>query len=213
MNDTHSHTSCQTGTDYMKDKDFFNMMASTWDEHNTSSTPERISLILKRAGVETGMDVLDVGTGTGVLLPALAEAVGSSGSLTAVDVAENMLAEARRKFAALTPAPRFMLTDVEEQPLPGRYDRIMLYCVFPHIHFPERTLSRLIRENLKPGGKIVIAHPVGREFINDVHHRRPIRSEGLPAASELCARLAAAGIAAETIEDSADLYLVVVRQQ
>ena len=210
MNHTHAHADACTGVEYMKDRDFFNMMAHDWDAHNTSSTPEKILTILERAGVRAGMDVLDIGTGTGVLLPWLADAVGASGSVTAVDVAENMLAEARRKFASLSPAPQFLLADVEKVALSGRFDRIMLYCVFPHIHHPGPTLCRLVAENLKPGGKIVIAHPSGRAFINDVHHRRPIRSEGLPAAVELRSRLATEGLQAEIIEDSDDLYLVLI---
>lgn len=192
----------------MKDKDFFNSIAPDWDKNNDSSTPEKINTVLDYAQISDGQHILDIGTGTGILLPFLAGRIGEKGEIVAIDAAERMLELAELKYSSLSPCPHFILTDIEKEKVAGRFDRIMLYCVFPHIHHPETTLRRLADDNLAPGGKIIIAHPTSRRFINDVHHRRPIHSEGLASGEEISRRLAKVGLHTDIIEDSERLYVL-----
>ncbi|MBD5212702.1 MAG: class I SAM-dependent methyltransferase [Bacteroidales bacterium] len=194
----------------MKEKDFFNQIAESWDATNDSSTPEKVNAVLDKAEIGRGHRILDIGTGTGILLPYLASRVGAEGSITAVDLAENMLERAKNKYEGLTPTPTFLLANIEEEAVEGRYDRIMLYCVYPHIHNPEQTLRRLAENNLAPGGRIIIAHPTGRDFINNVHHERPIHSEGLAAGTDVKAQLSKAGLHTDIIADDANLYILAV---
>lgn len=197
----------------MKEKDFFNSIADSWDETNDSSTPDKINAIMELSDIRPGQNILDIGTGTGILLPYLAERTGPSGSITAVDMAEKMLERARNKYSGISPAPRFILADVERDEIDGLYDRIMLYCVFPHIHNPEDTLLRLASRNLKPEGEIIIAHPSSRQFINDIHHERPIHSEGLAAGAEVKERLGKVGLHTDVIADNDSIYLLRIRKQ
>lgn len=194
----------------MADIDFFNKMAPSWDETNSSLNLPAIKKIFRLSGITKGMDILDVGTGTGVLLPLLADTVGNKGSIMAVDIAEKMLAEAVKKARTLDPHPVFLLANVETDAIPCRFDRIIFYCVFPHIHNPEETLRKLVDNNLKHGGKIVIAHPTGSANINRMHGRRPIQSELLPSGAELKRRVEAAGMHAEVLADTDELYLVTI---
>ena len=70
---------------------FFDTIAPSWDGMERLSTPGKVNEILDIIGVEKGMDVLDLGTGTGVLLPFLSERIGSEGHILAVDISEGML--------------------------------------------------------------------------------------------------------------------------
>lgn len=194
-------------TAVMADVDFFNSKAAGWDADNTLSTDEKISTVLALAGVREGDSVLDVGCGTGVLLPAMLRTVGCSGRVTGIDFAREMLGLARAKHPDADNL-ELRLADVEAEPVEGRFDRIMLYCVFPHLHRAGATLRRLYTDNLNDGGTLTIAHPVGRDFINSIHHHCPIRSHGLPPASEVAAMMRTAGMRADRITDTADLYLV-----
>jgi len=81
-----------TGTSKLRD--YFNARAATWDAHIPDETRTRLRAIVAGLGITFGSTVLDVDTGTGVLLPFLAEAVGPEGCIVAVDFAPAMLARA-----------------------------------------------------------------------------------------------------------------------
>ena len=55
--------------------------------------------LLRQARVATGQTVLDVATGTGIVAETVAQIVGSSGSVIAVDISRGMLAVAERRLA------------------------------------------------------------------------------------------------------------------
>jgi len=91
---------------------FFDTIAPSWDGMERLSTPGKVNEILDIIGVEKGMDVLDLGTGTGVLLPFLSERIGSEGHILAVDISEGMLSQAYRKFGGRDNI-EFLLSDFE----------------------------------------------------------------------------------------------------
>ena len=59
----------------MNRMDFLNSMAGTWDER-CRDDQYRINEILDLLPIKQGDTVLDVGTGTGVLVPYLLERIG-----------------------------------------------------------------------------------------------------------------------------------------
>lgn len=190
--------------------DFFDQLAPQWDANEVRSTPERVKSILGKLPIKPGMSVLDLGTGTGVLLPYLSEMVGQSGHVTAVDLSEGMLSLAMKKYGDLKNV-EFLRLDFEEEQLPGLYDVVMLYCVYPHLHAPADTMEWLFKMNMNPGGVIVIAFPSDEKFINDIHHERKSESDHLPPAYVLAEMIRCWGFDAEVLEASADEYIIVVR--
>ena len=120
---------------------FFDTIAPKWDEMEVYSTSEKVAELIDLTGIREGYDVLDLGTGTGVLLPELSGRVGRKGTVMAVDFSEGMLAEARGKNGELKNVD-FLRLDFEKSDVPGRYDLIMLYCVYPHLAEPVETLKR-----------------------------------------------------------------------
>lgn len=192
----------------MDERSFFDGLAPVWDANETVSTPERVAEVLDLMGVRRGERVLDLGTGTGVLLPGIAARVGLTGSVTAVDFSEGMLARAQLKFSGLVPKPDFLQADFETDVIPGMYDRIILYCVWPHLHDPDGTLRWLRAVNLARGGEIDVAFPSGPEFVNNVHRERHSAADVLPSAHGLAERLRSWGHDAEAVENPGGIYLV-----
>lgn len=192
---------------------FFDTVAPEWDSRDHLSTPEKIHQLIRLAQIRPGDSVLDLGTGTGVLLPYMAQAVGKTGHITAVDLSANMLREAFAKFDHLNPKPSFIYTDFEKQELPGRYDHIILYCVYPHLETPVETLRNLRDRNLKPGGNIIIAFPCSADRINAIHHRNPVDADRLLPPSKLAAFLLDNNINTNVLADNDDLYIISITQE
>lgn len=190
--------------------EFFDRLAPRWDADEVRSTPPRVRAILSRITIRSGMNVLDLGTGTGVLLPYFSEMVGPGGHITAVDFSEGMLAVAKDKFGSL-PNVEFLRLDFEKDHIPGHYDLVMLYCVYPHLHSPAHTLRRLFKMNVKSGGVIVIAFPSSEKFINSIHRDRKAASDILPSAPMLAAMLHGWGFQANVVASSEDEYIIEVR--
>lgn len=189
--------------------DFFDALAPQWDANEVRSTPERIRSILSKLDIQPGMRILDLGTGTGVLVPYLSESVGPDGHITAIDLSEGMLTLARKKYGHLGNV-EFLKLDFEEEVIPGVYDLVMMYCVYPHLHAPADTFEWLFKMNIRSGGRIVVAFPSDEKFINDIHHERKSESDHLPTADRLADMIRLRGYDAKVLAYSTDEYIVAV---
>ena len=192
----------------MDDRYFFDALAPTWDQNEVLSTPEKVEKILDFLKLECGQSVLDLGSGTGVLLPYIAKRIGEKGKITAVDYSQGMLQRAREKYSDLTPRPKFLCLDFETENISGEFDRIILYSVYPHLHTPIDTLKWLHKVNLKDGGIITIAFPCNEDFINNIHKERHSESDRLLSAEELSKYLNNEGLKSEVISATEDAYVI-----
>ena len=142
---------------------FFDHMAHHWDADMIRDDAV-IAKILDGAGVKAGLSILDVACGTGVLIPDYLQR--SVASVTAVDISPEMVRIAKAKF------PQENVTvlcgDIQQVPLEGKFDCIMVYNAFPHFPEPE-TLIATLAGMLKPGGTLTVAHGMSRAKI-DRHH-------------------------------------------
>lgn len=192
----------------MDDRNFFDQLAPIWDDNEVLSTPERVNRILDFIGLKPRQAVLDLGTGTGVLLPHIAQRISKDGKLVAVDYSSGMLQRAKEKFSDLIPTPEFLNIDFENENIDGEFDRIILYCVYPHLHTPIDTLKWLEKVNLKNGGIITIAFPCGPDYINNIHKERHSEGDILPSASALAEYLKDNGLNAEVASETPDSYVI-----
>ena len=192
----------------MDERTFFDRLAPEWDQNEVLSTPDRVNYVLDFLNIKEGQRILDLGTGTGVLIPYLAERIGKEGVITAVDYSSGMLAKAMEKFAGVIPTPQFLNLDFENETLPGVYDRIILYCVYPHLHTPVDTLKWLRAVNLAEGGTITIAFPTSPDFINDIHRQRHSDSDILPPAEELAKAMREQGLNARVLNADERSYII-----
>ena len=133
---------------------FFDEMAGVWNKTCRYDTG-RIEKVLSVLQLKQGDTVLDIGTGTGVMIPFIREQVGHYAPIVAVDSSEKMLREASLRFP--NAGVSFVRADVERDRLGGRFNAILLYSVFPHFRYPVDTIARLVTDNLYCGGRLLIA--------------------------------------------------------
>ncbi len=191
-----------------KEKDFFNNVAEKWDSM-CHHEPEKLDVIFSLLQVKSGFKVMDVGCGTGVLLPRIFELVGSDGEIVAVDFAEKMLRIAREKnqFKNL----KFFCEDVSCLVFKKNFfDLIICYSVFPHFTNPEKTLNHLAN-SIKVGGRLAICHSESRDSINMCHaatNSKVVKKDVLVPAEELRQMMLNAGLKIIHSIDNEELYFV-----
>ena len=159
---------------------FFDRLAPDWDAEMIRSD-EIIAAILDKAEVSAGKDVLDVATGTGVLIgDYLARGVAS---VTGIDISPNMARIAQGKYPQEN--VKILCGDVERTDFDRLFDCIVVYNAFPHFPDPARLIAHLA-SLLRPGGTLTVAHGMSREKIDAHHHGAASRvSNGLMPAEEL----------------------------
>jgi len=104
-----------------------------------------------------GQRVLDVGCGIGDPTLQVAVLIGPHGRVLGVDLAEDMLATARERAAALGMThAEFQAGDIRSMPLPAEtFDAVLARWSIIYVDDVAGTLARL-REALVPGGRIAV---------------------------------------------------------
>ena len=107
--------------------------------------------VLKRNGLTTGMTLLDVAAGTGLVTVPGVELVGPAGRVIALDPSPGMLAELRKKVAVDT-----LEGYAEAIPLPeGQVDFVSMGYALRHVGDIRKAFAEYLRV-LRPGGKVCI---------------------------------------------------------
>lgn len=183
---------------------FFNEKAASWDEI-TNHNEDKIRYFIRKLNLKDQENLLDVGTGTGILIPYLFEA-NDQIHITAIDIAENMINKARAKYSHLP--VNFIIADITDSNIPTQfYDAIILYSVFPHLGQPKKILQKL-SSLLKASGRIIICHSQSRQVINGRHQqlKGELISKTLPPANELAKIFAETTLEVIEQEDNSELY-------
>lgn len=188
---------------------FFNQVAETWDENViTKRLLDFLEQVVPTFGLKDGDKILDLGTGTGVLIPFLLRAIGYSGSIVAVDFSEKMIEKARTKFIQY-PNVTFLVQKVEDLAFSSEsFDVVTCFGLFPHLEDKQKALVN-INKALKSGGRLIIAHALSSQEIASHHHNASIAvaHDNLPKEIEMKKLLSAAGFVGVRIIDKSGCYL------
>jgi ubiquinone/menaquinone biosynthesis C-methylase UbiE len=195
-------------------KGFFDRHAATWDgELAYHEKSESLRELVRSFELVDGQRVLDVGTGTGILLPLLREGIGRSGFLAAMDFSFEML----RKAGGRSAAAMGNLINAGVGIIPfktDRFDRITCFSAFPHFPDKKRALQEMARV-LKPGGRVFIAHLHSVEEMNRFHREvgGPVARDRLPQPQEMETLMKDCGLCDISIENRPGRFLAKARRE
>ncbi|MFD3482310.1 class I SAM-dependent methyltransferase [Streptomyces sp. NPDC058665] len=182
---------------------FFTPKADRWEARFAADTPAYVSAV-SRMGLRPGQTALDVGCGTGRVLPALREEVGDKGTVLGVDVTPAMLAAAAREGRG--GSARLLIADCLRLPLPsGTVDGIFSAGLLNHVADPPAALCEWARV-VRPGGTLLLFHPSGRAE-RAARHGRPLSPDDPLAEANLRPTLDATGWRTDCYDDARDYFL------
>ena len=141
-------------------RDFTGTAAENYQRHFVPAIATPVSAdLLRTARLQPGERVLDVACGTGVIARLAAEAVGSTGSVTGIDLAPDMINVARATPAPAGPPIDWQIGDAAALPLPDdTYDTVL--CQMGLMFMSDRPAAVAeMRRTLAPGGRAVVSTP------------------------------------------------------
>ena len=195
-----------------KQKDFFNEKAGVWDAI-TIHDLNKVQYIIDLQEIHGRDKILDVGTGTGILIP-FYEHYLNNGSVTAVDYSETMIQVARSKYPETDhPLISFLIADVYDLQYDQEFDLVVCYSCFPH--FVDQPLAlQILAQTLKTGGRLVIAHSESAEKINGVQMNAgaEIKNDYLPRMPQLKQWMQAQGLTV-IFERDDEHYFICIAQK
>ncbi|HEX5566564.1 MAG TPA: class I SAM-dependent methyltransferase [Streptomyces sp.] len=188
-------------------REFFTERAAGWDARFPGDGPAFDSAVAE-LGLRPGDAVLDAGCGTGRALPALRAAVAREGTVLGIDLTPAMLEAAvlagrhRSALLAVADAVRLPLRD-------GVLDGVFAAGLVTHLSDPVTGLREFARV-VRPRGRLVLFHPVGRAALA-ARRGRPLTPDDPRAEPNLRPLLLTAGwhLTSYTDEDERFLALSV----
>jgi SAM-dependent methyltransferase len=136
----------------------WNRMSEVYVREIDSRFTPVVDAVLRRAGLTAGMEVLDLGTGTGAIAEAAAAKVGSDGQVVGVDISPEMLATASARFAARN-VTTVTLREGSGERIPAdddSFDVVLSSLALMYV-VDRAATAREVARVLRPGGRLVAA--------------------------------------------------------
>jgi ubiquinone/menaquinone biosynthesis C-methylase UbiE len=193
----------------MNHREYFNQLAGKWDRMVTEEAKSRLPQLIKELAIKPGDAILDVGGGTGILLPFLYKAAGDRSRIVSLDISEEMLKQAINN--GYPSSIHYIHADVAAIPLASEmFDLVICYSCLPHFPDKPKSLIEMARV-LRNGGRLVICHTASRHEINELHKSigNVIGNDTIPDEATMRKMLATSGLKRIKIQDEAHHYLAI----
>ncbi len=166
--------------------------------------PERLDKIVEQGKIGRGDTVLDVGTGTGILIPVIKKYEPKW--IYACDLSAAMLEQLNSKKY---PDVETMVVDLRDLRLPrSSIDVVFINACYGNIVDKPGAFSNLSRM-MKPQGRLVISHPLGKSFVRSMRERAYFPLDPFPEKQEADSLFRPFGFEIETFIDEPELYILV----
>ena len=190
---------------------FFNEHSQIWDNEINARQVKRIREIFSEKLSFIESPFLDLGSGTGVLVPVLKE-YDNNKDIFELDIAYKMLHKAKEKYKS--EHLHYLLADAHKLPLSENYfNTVLCFQVYPHFN-NKYEVTREIYGTLKNGGRLIVLHLMGHKELNELHRRagREVAEDRIFSAQRLAEVIASAGFNIQYTEEKEDIYLIIAQK-
>ena len=166
--------------------------------------PERLEKIVAHGKIKRRDTVLDVGSGTGILIPIIKKY--EPRWIYACDLSAAMIEQLSSKKY---PSVETIVADVRDLKLSdSSIDAVFINACYGNIADKEGAFSNVTRM-MKAGGRLVISHPLGKSFILSGRLRASFPLDKFPEKSEAESLFRRFGFKLDTFIDEPELYILV----
>jgi ubiquinone/menaquinone biosynthesis C-methylase UbiE len=142
-------------------KKTYNFIATEYDNYMEETNHARAQReIIELLKDEITGEVIDIGTGTGIIAITIAKKI-SDLEVTATDISEKMIEEAKRNAKKVGVEVNFLIDDIEQSNLPDNKFDIVICCLgmlwFINKEKALKEMARICKEN----GKIILIEEEG----------------------------------------------------
>lgn len=188
-------------------RDFFGKITHIFDPPLPKGVPERLEKIVASAGIIKKNVILDVGSGTGILLPRIYKYQPEA--IYACDLSDVMLMRLKEQY----PYAQTIEADVKDLSLPEQsIDVVFVNACYSNI-VDKQGFCANIERMMKPGGRLVISHPLGKSFINILRDKSPFPLDDFPDMKEAKRLLEPFGFIIKQFIDEPELYILVAKKK
>jgi ubiquinone/menaquinone biosynthesis C-methylase UbiE len=147
-------------------KDFFDKHAENWHSHHKQCDFDAADLAMQKISVNKTDVTLDVGAGTGILIPFIQKY--NCSDITAIDLSSEMIKIIQEKFPAINAICR----DYEEENLfqAVTFTHFIIFIAFSLFRYADNIINNEFCQ-LRKNGILMIAHSMNREKLNLTHKK------------------------------------------
>ncbi len=129
--------------------------AASWLEREEREEEERLTELVRQLKLKPGQTIADIGAGSGVITMMMANEVGDTGKVFAVDIQREMLdlLGDKIKNLGLTNIELVLSTDKSPKLEPDSIDLALMVDVYHEFEFPFETMLELSKA-IKPDGRV-----------------------------------------------------------
>lgn len=183
--------------------DYFSRIRDMFDPPYPEGVPERLETIVEAADITPCDTVVDIGTGTGVLIPLIRDYAPEI--IYANDLSQSMLDAVSERYEDVFT----LLGGIRKLSLPNQSaDVFFINACYPNLvdkHTSFTNISRMLR----PKGRVIISHPMGRAFTEFLKREMPFPVDDFPSSRDHAETLFAPyGLSVHTFVDDESLYLL-----
>lgn len=186
-----------------RQQELFDGIVHVFEPPLPEGVPERLEQIVAAAAIQKEEAVLDVGAGTGILVPIIRRY--RPGRIVACDLSEKMLEQLRSNYSGV----ETLAADVRDLALPdASLDVVFINACYPNIADKAGAFANLSRM-MTPAGRLVISHPLGKRFVDTLRKSSPFPLDDFPEKSEAEKMLKPYRFDIRNFVDEPSLYILV----